>query len=356
MLGALALLTQFTFAQQHISGTLKGAEGKKMYLYSDDDDHPKDSQLIKNSQFDFTMANAEPRGVKALILQDHDNPLLFVSGKDHLEYTLTSDAYPVAASMKGDDESKAMQAYQKAFQPLLKRAHDLNMEAALINGENEEAKQAFRPKADSFNTTVINTGEKFIQGHKSDIAAAWVMMSELRQRLSPEDFNDLYQSLNDNVKDTKYGKAAASYLASTGLEANSSLAPDFSQTDKDGKLVTLSSFRGKYVLVDFWASWCGPCRQENPNVVRAHTRFKDKNFVIIGISLDKDRSSWLDAVEHDKLNWIQLSDLQGWGNVVANLYGINGIPANVLIDPKGRIIARNLRGRALEARLERVLK
>ena len=110
------------------------------------------------------------------------------------------------------------------------------------------------------------------------------------------------------------------------------------------------------VLVDFWASWCGPCRQENPNVVKAYEKFKDRGFDILGVSLDDNKDKWLKAVEADKLTWTHVSDLKGWKNAAADLYGVRAIPQNVLIDPKGKIIAKNLRGDKLEEKLEELMK
>ncbi|MBS1608279.1 MAG: TlpA family protein disulfide reductase, partial [Bacteroidetes bacterium] len=133
-------------------------------------------------------------------------------------------------------------------------------------------------------------------------------------------------------------------------------APDFSLPDVTGKQIALSSFKGKYVLVDFWASWCGPCRGENPNVVAAYNKFKDKNFTILGVSLDEQKDAWEAAIKKDGLTWAHVSDLKYWSSSVVPLYGIEGIPYNVLVDPQGKVIAESLRGPALEEKLQEVLK
>jgi thiol-disulfide isomerase/thioredoxin len=124
----------------------------------------------------------------------------------------------------------------------------------------------------------------------------------------------------------------------------------------DGKPVSISSFRGKYLLVDFWASWCGPCRGENPNVVAAYNKYKDKNFTILGVSLDQDKASWLQAIKKDGLAWNHMSDLKYWNSAAVEAYHFDGIPFNVLIDPNGKIIASSLRGPELDAKLAEVLK
>ena len=135
-------------------------------------------------------------------------------------------------------------------------------------------------------------------------------------------------------------------------------APDFAMPDVTGKQVKLSSFKGKYVLVDFWASWCAPCRQENPNLVKAYHQFKDKNFTVLGVSLDRpgQKDNWVKAINDDKLAWTNVSDLQFWNSEVVSLYGFNGIPFNILVDPQGKVIAEGLRGQSLVEKLGEVLR
>jgi peroxiredoxin len=141
-----------------------------------------------------------------------------------------------------------------------------------------------------------------------------------------------------------------------GTPAIGTMAPDITMPDVNGTNFSLSSLKGKYVLVDFWASWCGPCRAENPNLVAAYNKYKNKNFTILGVSLDKTKEAWLKGIQDDGLTWSQISDLKFWDSEAVGLYGFNGIPYNVLLDPTGKIIADNLRGSALETKLAEVLQ
>lgn len=166
-----------------------------------------------------------------------------------------------------------------------------------------------------------------------------------------------YNKLDESVKKMAAGKQVAGMIAENKIGSIGSLAMDFTQADTSGAPVALSSFRGKYVLLDFWASWCGPCRQENPNVVENFNKFSAKNFTVLGVSLDRpgQKERWLEAIHADGLTWTHVSDLQFWNNAVAVMYNVRGIPQNFLLDPEGKIIAKNLRGPALEAKLCEIL-
>lgn len=168
----------------------------------------------------------------------------------------------------------------------------------------------------------------------------------------------LYNALTSAIRNSPEGKAYGERLEILKAFSVGALAPNFTQKTPDGREVSLTDYRGKYVLIDFWASWCGPCRAENPNLIKLYSEYKNRNFDILGVSLDseKARGKWLKAVKDDQLTWTQVSDLKGWQNAVATRYHIQAIPQNFLIDPNGKIIAANLRGDDLKAALAEYIK
>lgn len=216
---------------------------------------------------------------------------------------------------------------------------EVQQQIRAVEVEKDNAKETYiKANPDSYFSLLAL---KEIAGHSIDVAYVEPFFKQLNPKL---------QSLKEGVELAK-AMDIAKRLA-IGKEA-----PDFTQPDLAGKSVKLSDFKGQYVLLDFWASWCGPCRADNPNLVKAYQQYKDKNFTILALSLDRPgkKDDWVKAIEKDGLPWHHVSDLTGWQNEVAGLYGIQAIPQNYLIDPQGKIIAKNLHGDQLEKLLGKLL-
>ncbi|PJJ79697.1 TlpA disulfide reductase family protein [Mucilaginibacter auburnensis] len=176
----------------------------------------------------------------------------------------------------------------------------------------------------------------------------------LTKLLNPSEVEHLLNMFDGKLKDSQYTRSVKGIQKNSSALGIGKLAPDFVQSDKNNKNVALSDYRGKFVLLEFWASWCGPCREENPQLVKIYKKFSKSGFEIIGVSTDVNRQTWINTIKNDNLTWPQISDLKGQGNEAAVLYNINAVPSNFLIDPDGKIIAINLLGEELSKKLSQI--
>lgn len=198
--------------------------------------------------------------------------------------------------------------------------------------------------------------DSLIAAHPASPVSAYFLVTNFAYKYDYEGMKAVRAKFDASLDGTSYIQQIESMIARMEKVQVGAIAPDFTLPDAEGNPVSLSSFRGKYVLIDFWASWCPDCRKENPNIVAAWEKYQDKNFAILGVSLDRKKEPWLAAIEKDKLTWTHVSDLKYWSSDAAVLYCIRWIPTSFLLDPEGKILAIGLEGEALHNKLEELLK
>jgi peroxiredoxin len=350
-----------------INGNLPSLKAPaKAYLrYRVGTDIKMDSAQIQNGQFSFKGITDDPKLVGLLIDKlgtGFTNTRPMSSINLYLEpgkITVTSTDSLDNAVVSGTPMNADNQKLKAMLKPTSDKMAQLMKEYRGATAEQKKSKE-FEESIDKRYEAIQADQKKLRAQFIKENPNTLVSIDVLQQYDYTPDYAEvgpLYEGLSDAVKASKSGKEYANYLAGIKSTSIGAIAPEFTQADTSGKAVSLNSFRGKYVLIDFWASWCGPCRKENPNVVKNFQQYKDKNFTVLGVSLDRPnaKEAWLKAIHKDGLDWTQVSDLKFWDNEVAKQYGIRSIPQNFLLGPDGKIIAKNVRGDELGKKLAEIL-
>lgn len=372
LLTLFATLPVWAFAQN--AYVIKGKVGNinapaKVFLtYRINNKNMADSAVIKNGAFIFS-GNIKDT-IPATVVMDYKG-----AGINNLDRKVRQDVLPLylvqgtTTLTSADSLSKSKIAGTKInvdnvlYKAYMKPVND-KMDKLMAGYHNTPAEtrktkefdEAFDKRYDAVEKEQNEWNKNYVKSHPDSYISLLAISNIGNGYAEYTEIGPLYNSLSASVKNTGIGKKYASRIEKLRTVVIGAIAPEFTQADTSGKMISLSSFRGKYLLVDFWASWCGPCRAENPNVVKAFNKYKDKNFTILGVSLDRpqDKDKWLAAIHKDGLAWNHVSDLQYWTNAAAQLYGVQAIPQNFLLDPSGKIIGKNLRGDDLDKKLEEI--
>lgn len=325
-------------------------EGKNLY----------DSVDMKNGAFSFSGTLNEPMYAALVIDHAGQGVMNLPRGADMLKLYIDKGVTKITgadsarlANISGSKVTMDFVRLSALINPVLEERNELIMRQRAA----PEPYEAYNKKYDQLSEQAQQLRRSYVENNPHSyisLQALWDYAGDFRKAA---DLENLFGSLSDSLQQTFYGQKFRQMMENVSLIKIGLPAPEFVQADPQGNAVKFSSFRGKYVLIDFWASWCGPCRAENPLWVRVYNKYKGKNFTILGVSLDKHdgKNAWINAIKKDGLEWQQVSDLKGWENEAGKLYGVRAIPQNFLVDPEGKIIAYHLTSGQLERMLEKLL-
>ncbi|MFK7969220.1 MAG: thioredoxin-like domain-containing protein [Bacteroidia bacterium] len=337
----------------NLQGLIEGQDtGWVHLLHFEDGSYAKlDSSRLKQGVFSFKGSISIPQRYYVQLANRKSRAAFFMDGGE-MSFTAPADSLR-GFELEGSSLQDAFEDYNnryRAHQETLSILHRQVREAQAID-DTVFAKK-LQARGDSLYEAGLDESRRYVRTHPHSPVASYVLYRDLAFSSDPDELGGLYDALDPSQSSVPYAQMMAERISLLREVAVGQPVKHFLLPDTSGVSFRSESLKGQYYLIDFWASWCGPCRKENPNVVASYEKYHPKGFEIIGVSLDTDRQKWLGAIEDDGLMWIQVSDLKGWQSSAGKYYGVKAIPHTVLVDPQGMIIARDLRGPSLRDKLE----